>query len=163
MFKKINILVAGLCFFSFFLPAVNAGAATPMPEFYLPAVVDGVMVNSEEFKGKTMLVTFFATWCGSCVQETPTLNKLQEKFAAKDFSVVGFSVDEGGAKVVKEFIQSRDIKYPVFMADRSIVQGFGGIDGIPTSFLVNKDGFVVKKYPGYIPFSFLARDIKTIL
>ncbi len=162
MVKKINILVACVCFLAFFLPADNA-LALPMPEFSLPLVVDGAMVNSAEFKGKAMLVTFFATWCAPCIKEIPSLNKLQEKFSSENFSVIGFSMDEGGPKVVKKIIQKRNIKYPVFMADRSIVQGFGGIAGIPTSFLVNKYGFVVKKYPGYIPFSFLARDIKMIL
>lgn len=141
-------------------PAV---AASKMPSFVLPDAVSGNTVNSEVFSDKTLLVTFFATWCPPCIQEVPDLIMLQEKYRDQGFSVVALSVDEGGPKVVKRLIEKRSINYPVLMANGSTARAFGGVVGIPTSFLINSKGTVVKKYPGYVPHKVLENDIKKIL
>ena len=138
-------------------------AATKMPSFTLPDVVSGETVNSSSFKGKSLLITFFATWCPPCIQEVPTLIKLQNSYKDKDFSVIGLSVDQGGSKVVKKLVLKKSINYPVMMADDITMQNFGGVYGIHVSFLVNKKGNVVKKYTGYIAKSVLEKDIKKIL
>lgn len=70
--------------------------ATPMPDFTLPSAVDGKDISSDDFKGKVLLVTFFATWCPPCRQEIPSLIQLQRDLSAKGFSVLGLSLDEGG-------------------------------------------------------------------
>lgn len=145
------------------LASGSAFAATKMPEFSLPDAVNGATVKSSDFSGKTLLVTFFATWCPPCMQEVPTLIELQRQFANDNFSVIGLSVDEGGANVVAKLIEKRSITYPVLMADDTTARGFGGVAGIPTSFLVNKEGNVVKKYPGYVPHTVLENDIKKIM
>jgi len=141
----------------------SAGAATRMPSFSLPDAVNGVTVNSTNFSGKTLLITFFATWCPPCMQEVPTLIELQQQFSKDNFSVIGMSVDQGGADVVAKLVNKRSINYPVLMADEVTARNFGGVVGIPTSFLVNKEGNVVKKYPGYIPHAILEQDIKKIM
>ena len=138
-------------------------AAVTMPDFSLPTATSGKVVSSESFKGKVMLVTFFATWCPPCRQEIPNLIQLYKEFGPKGFAVIGLSVDEGGAKVVARLVQQEKINYPVLMADRATARAFGGIAGIPTSFLVNKKGHVVKKYPGFVPHSLLVRDIEAVL
>ena len=89
--------------------------------------------------------------------------KLQQQFPNDAFSVVGLSVDEGGADVVAKLVKKRSINYPVLMADEATANNFGGVVGIPTTFLINKEGNVVKKYPGYVPHSILERDIKHIM
>ncbi len=155
--KVAQIMVLSLLF------AINSALAAKMPSFVLANAVDGASVNSADYNGKTLLVTFFATWCPPCMQEVPTLIKLQQQFAENNFSVVGLSVDEGGADVVAKLIKKRAINYPVLMADPTTVQNFGGVVGIPTSFLINKEGNVVKKYPGYIPHSILEKDISGIM
>ena len=162
-FQKSQVTAMALAVvFLFFLSGI-AGAARPMPQFSLPSARDGKTVSSDDFKNKTLLITFFATWCPPCRQEIPTLIKLQEEYADKDFSVVALSVDERGPKVVRKLIESEKINYPVLMATRAVANSFGGISGIPTTFLVNKKGNVVKKYPGYVPHELLVRDINTIL
>ncbi|WP_457573548.1 TlpA disulfide reductase family protein [Desulfolithobacter sp.] len=140
-----------------------AGAAVLLPSFSLPSVPDGKTVSSEVYKGKALLVTFFATWCPPCRQEIPTLKKLNEEFGPRGFAVVALSVDEGGPKVVAKLMEQEKINYTVLMADRKTADDFGGISGIPTSFLVNKKGQVVKKYPGYVPHALLKRDIEMVL
>jgi glutathione peroxidase-family protein len=97
------------------------------------------------------------------MQEVPDLIDLQKKYSSKGFSVIALSVDEGGAKVVKKLVEKRSINYPVLMADRSTARDFGGVVGIPTSFLINSQGNVVKKYPGYVPHVLLENDIKKIM
>lgn len=138
-------------------------AASRMPSFVLPDAVSGENIDSKRFSGKTLLVTFFATWCPPCMQEIPDLIRLQEEYGQKGFSVVALSVDESGPRVVRKLIEKRSINYPVLMADRSIARDFGGVVGIPTSFLVNRNGAVVKKYPGYVPHVVLENDIKRIM
>jgi len=150
-------------FFVLMIFAQPAVAASKMPSFLLPDAVTGENVDSKNFVGKTLLVTFFATWCPPCMQEVPDLINLQKKYSSKGFSVIALSVDEGGAKVVKKLVEKRSINYPVLMADRSTAQSFGGVVGIPTSFLINSKGNVVKKYPGYVPHVLLENDIKKIM
>ena len=144
------------------LPMSSLGAVD-MPQFSLPSVTDGKIVESVSFNGKALLVTFFATWCAPCRQEIPVLKKLHLKFEEQGFSVIALSVDEKGPGVVAELVEQEQIKYPVLMAGRATPRKFGGIIGIPTSFLINKAGHVVKKYPGYIPRGLLEKDIKSVL
>jgi thiol-disulfide isomerase/thioredoxin len=144
-------------------PVNQAIAATPMPRFNLQSVTDGKAMNSDAFQGKVLLITFFATWCPPCMQEIPSLISLQEEFGAKGFSVVAISVDQGGTKSVQKLVEKRGINYPVLMADSKITDDFGGIVGIPTSFLVNQQGNVIKNYPGYVTHNVLVEDIKQLI
>jgi len=151
------------CLFLLLLSVHPLQAATRMPSFSLPDVVTGKDIDSKIFEGKTLLITFFATWCSPCMQEIPDLIKLQDELSGKGFSVIGISVDQGGDKLVKKLVEKRSINYPVMMADGPIVRKFGGIRGIPISFLINKKGNVVKTYPGYVPHILLENDIKRIM
>lgn len=143
--------------------AAQAWGAVNMPPFSLPTAVDGSVVASEDYRGKAMLITFFATWCPPCLQEIPTLKELHAKFHQQDFAVVAFSVDEGGPGVVARLVQQASINYPVLMADKRTTQDFGNIVALPTSFLVNKNGHVVKKYPGFVSRNLLEKDIESVL
>ncbi len=134
-----------------------------MPEFLLPNVLDGKTISSTSFSGKSLFLTFFATWCPPCIEEIPNLIQLQGKYGKDDFSVIGLSVDQGGAAVVKKLVVKKSINYPVVMADAQTMRDFGGVYGIPVSFLVNKKGNVVKKYTGYVSLSVLEKDLKKIM
>ncbi len=148
--------------FLFFSQGI-AFSSVSMPQFSLPSALDGTSVASKDYKGQVMLVTFFATWCPPCRQEIPTLKQLQEEYGPKGFSVLALSVDEGGSAIVEKLVKLEKINYPVLMADRATADNFGGIAGIPTSFLVNRQGNVVKRYTGYVPHSLLDNDIKAVL
>jgi thiol-disulfide isomerase/thioredoxin len=138
-------------------------ARAEMPAFVLESVVDGKSVDSNSFKGKALLVTFFATWCPPCLQEIPSLIELQQKFSADGFSVIAMSVDQGGSAQVAELVEQQAIDYPVLMADAETVENFGGIYNIPVSFLVNKSGAVVKRYTGLVAYPVLEKDIRSII
>lgn len=145
------------------LPGDFAFAAKAMPSFSLASAADAKKISSDDFKEKVLLVTFFATWCPPCREEIPELIKLQDKFGPQGFSVLGISVDETGPAPVKSLIEEEKINYPVAMADENVLTGFGGISGIPTSFLINRKGNVVKHYPGYVPRSVLMVDIEQVM
>ncbi|MFZ5765970.1 MAG: TlpA disulfide reductase family protein [Thermodesulfobacteriota bacterium] len=165
MKKEIQKKFRLACFVLFFsaLFSFSALAATAMPSFTLESANDGKSIDSAQFKGKVVLVTFFATWCPPCMQEIPSLISLQDEYGKSGFSVVAISVDQGGARPVKRVMEKTGINYPVLMADNKVTRDFGGIVGIPTSFLINRDGNIVKSYPGYVTHSVLAADIKQIL
>lgn len=161
--KKITSHVLASLALLLVLATSPAQAATTMPTFSLADVVTGDQVSSSAFEGKTLLVTFFATWCPPCIQEIPTLMTLQEELADKNFSVLALSVDQAGPGVVAKLVKQRDINYPVLMAKGSTARDFGGVVGIPTSYLINSAGQVVKKYPGYVPHAILKKDIDSVI
>jgi len=155
------ILAIVLSFFS--LLTGPAHAASQMPHFALPSVEDGATIDSNSYKGKVLLINFWATWCPPCRKEIPSLIELQKEFGPKGFSVIGISTDEGGSALVAKFTKKMEINYPVVMGDTKTPMAFGGIIGIPSSFLVNRQGTVVKRYDGYVDHETLVTDIKSVM
>ena len=145
-----------------FSPAI--GERMQMASFKLPSLTDKAVIDSKQFDGKVLLVTFFATWCPPCIQEIPSLIALQDSYKSKGFSVVAFSVDEGDLAPLYNLIEKFGINYPVLLlAEPEIARSFGGVSGIPATFLVNGQGEIVKKFLGYVSHDFLEEDIKSML
>ena len=142
-------------------PAI--GERMQMASFKMPSLTDKAMIDSRELEGQVLLVTFFASWCPPCIQEIPTLIALQDSFKPKGFSVVAFSVDEGELAPLNKLIDKYGINYPVLLADLAVTRSFGGVTGIPVSFLVNRQGQIVKKYLGYVSHDHLEEEIKAML
>jgi peroxiredoxin len=157
---RLSMVVFGLCLL--LVGSQPLYATTPMPHFSLTDAVSGKMVDSDTFAGKAKLVVFFATWCPPCMQEVPILKQLQEEFGQEGFIVVGLSVDQQVGDV-QRFMQRSNVNYPVVMADRKVIKDFGGIPGVPVTFLVSKDGNVLRKYPGLVPHKLLEREVKKML
>lgn len=101
--------------------------------------VNGNAVSSDEFKGKVVVVDFWATWCPPCRSEIPGYVDLYRKYG-KDLVIVGISMDEGGPQVVKDFIGKFGVNYPIVMAEDAVVSAFGGMEAIPTTFLIDRNG-----------------------
>jgi thiol-disulfide isomerase/thioredoxin len=152
-----------LLFLAVVLTAGNGFTAQKMPEFSEKNIAAEGMVDSKAFAGKVVLVNFWATWCPPCRKEIPALMKIQAKYRDKGFSVIGISMDEGGRKVVSKFVEKLKINYPVFIGDAKIGRGFGGVMGIPVSFLVDRDGNLHKRLDGYVSEKVLERELKTLL
>lgn len=159
--KKCKLSIIMLISLSLLFCACTAPAQM-MPEFTLKSAKDGQKVDSSEFADQVRLVAFFATWCPPCIKEIPSLVDLQEEYEKKGFSVIAVSVDDSPS-AVRPIMEKTGINYPVLMANRQIVRDFGGISSIPVSFLVDRNGEVVKKYPGYVPHSILESDILEII
>ena len=125
--------------------------------------VDGKLVKSSDFKGKIVILDFWATWCGSCVAEIPGFVKLQKEYAKRDVVIVGVSLDEKGPSVVKPFMKKLGINSPIVMADNKIADAFGGVEGIPSTFIIDSDGLIVSKHEGLTEKSEFEKELKQLL
>lgn len=139
-------------------------AAAKVPEFSLSQVGgQNKAIDIKDYRGKVVLVVFWATWCQPCMHEVPSLISLQKEFGPKGFSVIGLSVDQGGTSAVSRVIKAEGINYPVAMSTAKVGNKFGGIFGIPTAFMVDREGNVVKRYTGLTSHDVFASDLQRVL
>src|SRR5665213_2208368 len=110
--------------------------------------VNGVYVNSQQFNGKVVVLDFWATWCGPCRSEIPGYIKLQKKYAADGLVIVGVATNDGGPDVVKNFMEKEGMNYQVVIGDDDIAAAYGGIEGIPTTFIIDRSGRIVDRKVG---------------
>lgn len=125
--------------------------------------LEGKDVKLSSYKGKVILLNFWATWCGPCKAEIPGFVELQDKYK-KDLVVVGYDVDDTAEKA-KPFVAEYKMNYPVLLGlGREDVQdAYGPIWGIPASFLISKDGKVCKRHMGIAPKETFEKEIKALL
>ena len=120
----------------------------PAPEFSLPDL-QGNKIELSSMKGKVLILDFWATWCPPCKEEVPHLVALQSKYRDQGLQIVGLSLDQAGASVVKPFADEHDVNYSMLIADDATAKSYGGVSMIPTTFVVNRSGVVVKRFLGY--------------
>jgi thiol-disulfide isomerase/thioredoxin len=118
----------------------------PVPAFSLTDL-EGRPVRPSDWRGKTVLVNFWATWCGPCRSEIPALMALQHRYA-QQLLIVGLSIDEGDPADVKSFVQQLKMNYPVAIANADLEQQFGGVTAVPTTLVVKPDGTIVTRHVG---------------
>jgi len=135
-----------------------------MPSFNLPSPLpEETAISSGSLEGKVLLVSFFASWCRSCLEEIPLLKKMQVRYGGQAFSIIALAVDRENELGLKNLIQKQKINYPVLLADDTVKKDFGGITILPTMFLVSREGILLKKYSGHIERDSLIRDIEQTL
>jgi peroxiredoxin len=125
-------------------------APTPAPAWKLKDV-NGNVVSSAQFKGKVVVVDFWATWCPPCRAEMPGYVALQKKYRDAGLVIIGVSVDRQGPGVVKKFIADMHVDYQIVMADDDIPTAFGGMDAIPTTFIIDRAGNIRDRKVGQVP------------
>lgn len=111
----------------------------PAPAWKLQDIA-GKPVSFADFKGKIVVVDFWATWCPPCREEIPGYIELQKKYGGEGVVIIGVSLDQGGPDVVRPFAAKNGINYPLVMGDDAVVAAFGGVEGIPTTFLIDRNG-----------------------
>ncbi len=136
--------------------------AKPATDFTLPSL-DGTQVKLSSFKGKVVLLNFWATWCGPCKAEIPAFVELQQQYKG-DLVVLGLSVDDPADKA-KAFADQYKVNYPIVLGlgHDDIQDAYGPIYGIPASFLISRDGKVCKRHLGLAPKAQFEREIKALL
>ncbi len=124
------------------------------------ADINGQAWNLEQHRGNVVLVNFWATWCPPCRAETPGLVHVANELGPRGLDVVGISLDET-KDVVPPFVSSYKIPYPIVMGEGSPITA--GINSIPTTLLIDKQGRIAKRYEGAVSESTLERDITQLL
>jgi thiol-disulfide isomerase/thioredoxin len=117
------------------------------PDFTLKTL-DGQEIALSQFRGKVILLDFWATWCGPCRESTPHLVQLYKTHRENGFELIGMSVDKGDDKIVKNFVQSMGIPYPIVIAPEEVVRSYR-VTGIPTTFLIDKEGKIRERMAGF--------------
>ena len=126
--------------------------------------LEGGEVDLASFKGKVVLLNFWATWCGPCKAEIPGFVELQAKYGRDKLTIIGYSVDDDAPKA-RAFAQEYKINYPVLLGEgrEDVQDAFGPIWGIPASFLISKDGRVCKKHLGIAPKNVFDKEIQALM
>ena len=145
-----------------------ASAATATPVMSLKDLQDND-VTLADYRGKVVLVNFWATWCEPCRIEIPWLIEFQKKYGPRGFTVLGVAMDDEGKKVVEPFLQKERfdvdgqqaaMNYPILIGNDAAAEKFGGLIGYPTSVLISRDGRQVKKILGLVDHDRIAKDIE---
>src|ERR1700747_2377257 len=110
----------------------------PAPDFTLKDA-SGQAVKLSEYKGKVVLLNFWATWCGPCTLEIPWFEEFQQQYRSKGFEVLGVSMDEDGWNVIKPYITEHKINYRIVLGNDSVGQLYGGVDSLPTTFIIDRE------------------------
>ena len=131
------------------------------PDFRLMDV-DGNWVSLFDFSGKVVIINFWATWCVPCRWEIPGFVEQQESYP-DDLVIVGISMDEDGPDVVPPFMEQFGINYPVLYGDENVSRSYGGITGIPTSFVLDRNLVIQRVYIGYRPETVFEQDIEALI
>jgi len=132
------------------------------PDFTLPAL-EGGQVSLSELKGKVVLLNFFALGCEACQTQIPELVELNNKYKEKDLVILGVVLDRVSKKIMKDFLNELGVNYTVLLANYKVVRDYGGMEYIPTTFIVDKEGNINKMYIGYVYKSILESKIKELL
>jgi len=124
--------------------------------------INGGSVNTSDYKGKVVMVNFWAAWCTPCAAEVPQFIALQKKYQDRGLQVVGVSVDDD-PEVLLRFYRKYEMNYPVVPGDLKIADAFGGVLGLPTTFLIGRDSRIHGKYNGATDFSVIEREVVALL
>ena len=132
------------------------------PDFSLKSV-DGKTVKLSDYKGKVVIIDFWATWCPPCRKGIPDLISIQNEFKDK-VVIIGISLDrEKTIKDVPGFVKSYGINYPVVYGDDKVVTDYGGIQSIPTAFAIDKNGNIADSHVGLTDKDTYVNKIKELL
>ena len=135
----------------------------PAPEFTLTDST-GAKVKLSDYKGKVVLLNFWATWCGPCALEIPWFMEFEQQYKSKGFEVLGVSMDDDGWSAVKPYIAEHKMNYRVLLGNDSVSQLYGGLDALPTTFILDRDGKVAfPAHVGLINKSEYVQEVESLL
>ncbi|HSM87048.1 MAG TPA: TlpA disulfide reductase family protein [Candidatus Limnocylindrales bacterium] len=146
-----------------FTPASEGPAKGALAPDFTLKTLDGKTVQLSSLKGKGVLVNFWATWCEPCKIEMPWLVDLQKKYGPQGLQIVGVAMDDSGEKSIADFARKMNVNYTVAVGNEKVADQYGGVDGLPTSFFVDRSGKVVDKAMGLVSESVIEDAIKKSL
>jgi thiol-disulfide isomerase/thioredoxin len=156
-------LLPGACYAA---PAPNAPPAPTLINKKAPEIarrdLNGSMLALKNFRGKVVLLNFWATWCAPCQVEMPVFAGWQRQYGPDGLQVVGISMDDGPAPV-RRLVSRLKLNYPIAMGDAGLGERYGGVLGLPLTYLIDRDGFVHARFQGETDLKKIERQLKLML
>ena len=147
------------------LPTGSNLKGSPAPDFTLTAL-DGKSVKLSDLRGKAVVLNFWATWCGPCKIEIPWLADLQQQYQSQGVEIVGVAMDDDAEKnrdSIAKFAQEMKVNYPVLLGNEQVADAYGGVDALPTTFYIGRDGKIVNRIFGIIGHKEIEQNIQAAL
>jgi thiol-disulfide isomerase/thioredoxin len=167
MLTRVRVMLAALSLAMYMLsiawsPAFAGGGTLRVAPDFTRTDLAGKALSLHRYRGKVVLLNFWATWCGPCLMEIPTFEAWQNTYGAAGLQIVGVSMDDDSAPVKRAY-EKYHMNYPVAMGDAQLAESFGGVLGLPLSYLIDPDGRVVGRYQGELDLARLESKIKSSL
>jgi len=138
------------------------GLGQPAPDFMVKDI-RGNTFKLSELKGKVVILDFWATWCQPCKIEIPWFVDMYSRYRSQGLEVVGVAMDDEGAEVVKPFVERYGMNYKVVIGNEKITDLFGGIYGLPTTFIIDREGKIQSRHIGLVSRQTLEQAVKKLL
>lgn len=132
------------------------------PEFTLTDA-NGSSVKLSDYRGKVVLLNFWATWCGPCTLEIPWFIDFEQEFKSRGFEVVGISMDDDGWAAIKPYVAEHKMNYRVLLGNDSVSQLYGGVEALPTTFIIDRDGKIASVHVGLAGKDEYSNEIQSLL
>ncbi len=153
------ILIAGIALMPL---SASSQSKQKAPNFSLKTA-SGKTIELSKLKGKVVVVNFWATWCPPCRAEIPGFVDLYKKYKNKGVEIVGISLDQNGWDAVNPFLQKNNINYPIVVGNEELSNSYGSIEAIPTTFIIDKKGYIAEHHVGYFEKEKLEKALKSLL
>jgi thiol-disulfide isomerase/thioredoxin len=134
----------------------------PAPDWQLTDL-NGKLVKFTDFRGKVVILDFWATWCAPCRVEIPHFVELQKQYGDKGLTVIGVSLDEQGPQIVKKFAKQFGVNYAIVIGNQKVVEAYGGIAAVPITFVIDRQGRIVSRHIGYDDKAAFEEEIQSLL
>ncbi|KPL02773.1 MAG: hypothetical protein AMJ73_08280 [candidate division Zixibacteria bacterium SM1_73] len=131
-------------------------------DFNLPDL-NGKIISLENFRGKVLVINFWATWCPPCEEEVPKLNELNKRYKNEGLVVIGIALDKDSLNLVEPFVREKRIGYPILMGNEQVLRDMEDFSGVPTTLIVDQKGNIKKKYDGAFDKDDLERILQELL
>jgi len=160
--KRILYIIFIITVFLFAASTAQTAKKYKAPNFSLQTQ-SGKVIELAELKGKVVLLNFWATWCPPCRAEIPDFIKVYNSYKSKGFEIIGIALDNEGWFKVAPFIKETKINYPVVLGSEKEVQQYGNFESIPTSFIIDKNGYIAGRQIGLLSKDALEKKLKSLL
>ena len=132
------------------------------PDFELETL-EGKKVHLSDYRGKAVLLNFWATWCPPCKIEMPWFVELQKQYGPQGFVVLGVAMDDAGKDTIAKFTAQMGLNYPTLLGSDKVADSYGGVDALPTTFYIGRDGKIVSRVFGLVNHSDVEDNIRAAL
>jgi cytochrome c biogenesis protein CcmG/thiol:disulfide interchange protein DsbE len=139
----------------------GSGITGPAPDFTRDGL-NGKPVHLANYRGRVVLLNFWATWCAPCLDEIPAFARWQQRYGPDGLQVIGISMDDD-AKPVQRFLQKSPLAYPVVIGDTALAKLYGGVLGLPLTYLIDADGKIAGRYLGEADLKAMETQIRALL